>query len=409
MKILFACLLTLAYWLLTSYQDIIYFDISFIQAVSLDYEQANPFIKIAAAGIIFILALIIGRNKSNTNDTVIKEESFSQDMLNTIFKTSDIVLSSLKLDKQLDSIASALESYMDFKCSMISNFEDDTICVLNSNESLKELNIKGKYFPKQINIASHALDKLISTVYMEKREFLEDTMSINEKNYRVIAHLYKDKKNEPLGIFCVFLDPNDEHDYNQFISKICNQIVFTIKFIEKKESTFRAQNIFTEKFALVDRNLNVATNAKLQQLLVREMSRAERYHSNLSLIIIEIDYLNNVENMLSKDELAKVKKEIIDLFKKGVRDTDLFGKWNETQFAIVATDVDFNAAKSFVNKLNRNLTVHRFYKIGKVTCSYGITSYYKKDSLGALIQRAESALKVAVQNGGNSIETNVIV
>jgi len=234
-------------------------------------------------------------------------------------------------------------------------------------------------------------------------------MSINEKNYRVIAHLYKDKKNEPLGIFCVFLDPNDEHDYHQFISKICNQIVFTIKFIEKKESTFRAQNIFTEKFALVDRNLNVATNAKLQQLLVREMSRAERYHSNLSLIIIEIDYLNNVENMLSKDELAKVKKEIIDLFKKGVRDTDLFGKWNETQFAIVATDVDFNAAKSFVNKLNRNLTVHRFYKIGKVTCSYGITSYYKKDSLGALIQRAESALKVAVQNGGNSIETNVIV
>jgi len=408
MKILLACLITIAYWLFGSYQDVIYFDITLIQAISLDYKEATPFIKIVTASIIFILSFILGSIKSNAKYTAPTEESFSQDMLNTIFKVSDIVLSPLKLDKQLDSISSALENYMDFKCSIISNFEEDTICVLNSNESLKRLNIKGKYFPKQINISSQGLDKLISTVYLEKKDFIEDFLSIDDIKYRVIVHLYRDNSNQPLGIFCVFLDPSNTNDYNQFISKICNQIVFTIKFIEKKESTFRAQNIFNQKFALIDKDLNIATNAKLQELLVREMSRAERYASNLSLIIIEIDYLHNVQNILSEDELLKVKKEIVDLFKKSVRDTDLFGKWNETQFAIVATDVDFRGAKSFANKLNRNLDAHRFHKIGKVTCSYGITSYYKKDTIGSLRQRAEGALASAVKNGGNSIEVKII-
>jgi len=408
MRILSALIIVISYWLLDSYQDAINFKITFLQAISLDFKEDISFIKILTAIFLFAVSYIVILMTSKANNTSKSKTSYSENMINTLFKVSDTILSPLPLDKQLNSIVSDLENNMNFKSCIISNFSGENIYVLNSNESLKNLGIKTQYSPKNINITSQDIDKLISDTYLEKKDFQEDIISINNIQYRVIVHLYKDSINKPIGIFCAFINPSDTTDYNQFISKICNKIAYTIKFIKKKEVTFKAQNIFNDKFALNDKELGIPTNIKLQDLLAKEIARAGRYGSKLSWIIIEVDYLKNLKNILSDDDLLKVQKEVSNLFKKGVRNTDLFGKWDDNKFAIVAANIDFREAKSFAEKLNRNLAAHRFNKIGKITCSYGITSYYQKDTVETLRKRAQSALDNAIKNGGNSIEIKIV-
>lgn len=126
-------------------------------------------------------------------------------------------------------------------------------------------------------------------------------------------------------------------------------------------------------------------------------------------MLIEIDHMKNLSNIFSEEETNSLKKDIASVLKNGVRETDLFGKWNDELFAIVAPDIDFRATKSFANKLNRKLQEHRFSKVGKITCTYGITSFSLKDTIGEFRKRAESALKVAHEKGGNSIEVKILV
>lgn len=410
MRVGISFIAVLGYWFLDAYKDVLNFKISFFQAVLLDYEQASVLLKIIISLMIFAFIYI----KKNTIVEIIqepvKELPQSSDMLNSICKVSEVILSPIPLQKQLSTIINILEDQLQLDNAFVGSFEKDYIYIHNHNESLSKIGIKEKYLLQKNNLAQNSLDAQILKLFTGEEDFIDSIVDINGTQYRSIASTYKEshsKKN--IGVFCVILSQNDENNYTQFITTISEQISFTINFDKKKKDAFKAQNIFNEKFSLTDKELDIPTNAKLQQLIEREVQRSQRYGSELSLMIIEIDYLKNLSNILTPEEVLTIKREIANLLKKGVRDTDLFGKWTETRFAIVAPDIDFRAAKSFANKLNRNLSEHRFHKVGKITCSFGITSFSQKDTIGTLRQRAENALDEALKSGGNAIEIKILV
>ena len=103
--------------------------------------------------------------------------------------------------------------------------------------------------------------------------------------------------------------------------------------------------------------------------------------------------MRNLSNIFTQEEVLVLKKEIISLIKKNIRETDVFGKWDKARFAILAPNVDYRGAKSFTTKLNKQLDEHRFTKVGKITCSYGITSACAKDSIGEFRQEQKTLLK----------------
>ena len=57
--------------------------------------------------------------------------------------------------------------------------------------------------------------------------------------------------------------------------------------------------------------------------------------------------MKNLTNIFGKDEMLRLKKEFAKVFKKEIRETDVFGKWSkDEQFAIVAPNIDFRGAKT---------------------------------------------------------------
>ncbi|WP_024955275.1 GGDEF domain-containing protein [Sulfurospirillum arcachonense] len=410
MKIFLSLLIVLIYWSLDAYQDVTNFNISFIQALFLDYAQVNPFIKITLAVSIFLLSLITPKvtqfNASeNQQETTLLPEQFS-----TMHKISDIVFSPIPLHKQLNDIVTVLEKRLKVKTAFISSFQNDTILLLNTNDSLQAMGIKEKYLPYHNELEKNSLDNLLSIGYLEKREFLDEIINIHGIKYRAIIHAYKGSHStKPLGLFTLLLDENDKKDYTNFVLKTCEQIAFTINLDQKKKETIEAQSKYNTIFSTMDTELHIPNYVKLQEMIEHEMKRSQRYGTELSLILIEIDYMQNLTNIFTEKETFTLQKDITSLLKKGVRETDLFGKWTENHFAIIAPDIDFREAKSFANKLNQRLQTHRFAKVGKITCSYGITSFCAKDTLGTFRQRAENALKEAISRGGNSIEIKILV
>jgi diguanylate cyclase (GGDEF)-like protein len=406
MKIILSLSIVSIYWFLDSYQVMQNLNISYLQAVILDYNQVNYFIKFLIVALFFIVSL----TPIKVTHTPQKETNHTPDQFTAISKISDIILSPVPLHKQLNSVVAIMEKELKVQTSFIASFEHESILLLNTNDSLKKIGIKEKYLPHHDNLASNSLDNLLSICFLEKRGFFDDIVIINGKSFKVLVKSYKSKKsNQKLGLVAIVLDSEDNTDYSNFLLMISEQIAFTVELTKKKEEAIKAQNRYNAQFSSIDTQLNIAGTSKLQEMINHEVKRSQRYGTKLSLILIEIDHMKNLSNIFSEDETICLKKDIASVLKRGVRETDLFGKWNDEHFAIVAPDIDFRAAKSFVDKLNRNLQEHRFSKVGKITCTYGITSFSAKDTIGELRKRAESALKVAHERGGNSIEVKILV
>jgi len=409
MRVVLSLLIVLIYWSLDSYQAMLNFNISYTQAILLEYEQTNYFIKFIIAGLIFSISLITIKSTKNTE--VQKEKPKQEpEQLDAIYKISDIILSPVPLHKQLNSIVTTMEEKLKIKTAFIASFEQDAILLLNTNDSLSKIGITNKYVPHNNGLAKQSLNNLLSICFLEKRDFVDDIIIIGSKSYRALVKTYKDKHSgKPLGLMVTILDEENKQDYSNFLSKISEQIAFTITLTKKKNDAIKAQSQYNAQFSSMDMQLNIPNNSKLQEMIEHELKRSQRYGTKLSLMLIEVDHIKNLSNIFSEKETISLKKDIISVLKKGVRETDLFGKWTDEHFAIVAPDVDFRGTKSFADKLNRKLQEHRFSKAGKITCSYGITSFSPKDSIGEFRKRAENALKAAIENGGNSIEVKILV
>ena len=407
MRIVLSLLTIIIYWCLDSYQAVLNFNIDFSQALILDYENSNAPLKLIIIFSIFLFSMI--QTKNSTPKVEVKENCTRKE-LNAIYDITDTILAPIPLHKQLNSVVSIIEKELQIKTAFIASFENDKILLLNTNDSLNNIGIKQKYLPHHNELKQNSIDSILSICYLEKRDSIDDFIEINGIKYRVLIQVYKDiHSKRPMGITAILLDENDENSYDHFLKRVCEQVAFTVNLTKKKEEAIKAQNRYNAQFSSIDKDLNIPSNSKLQEIIEHEIKRSQRYGTSLSLMLIEVDHMKNLSNIFSGKETLALKKEIATLFKKSVRETDMFGKWSDEHFAIIAPDVDFRATKSFANKLNRKLEEHRFPKVGKITCSYGITSFSPKDTIGAFRKRAENALSEATKRGGNTIEIKILV
>jgi diguanylate cyclase (GGDEF)-like protein len=405
MKLVLPILIIVIYWCLDAYQAVTNFNISFTKAILLDYENSQPLMKLIIVASIFIFSIMQTKNKtkSQQDDSITKE-------LNALYSISNIILSPLPFHKQLNNVVDIIESELKIKTAFIASFENDKILILNTNESLNKIGIKNKYMPHQNELNENSIEKLLSITYLEKREKNEDTVKINGINYKVILQTYKENNLKiSMGIVVILLEKNDKNDYKNFLKKVCEQVSFTVNLTRKKEEAIQAQNRHNAQFSPIDKELNIPSNSKLQEMIEYEIKRSQRYGTQLSIMLIEVDHMRNLSNIFSQKDTGMLKKEFTALFKRNIRETDMLGKWGDHHFAIVAPNISHRATKNFAHKLNQKLSEHRFSKVGKITCSYGITSFSPKDTIGEFRKRAENALKEATSKGGNTIEIKILV
>ena len=407
MKLVLPLLITVIYWCLDAYQAIINFDISFTKAILLDYENSQPIIKLIIVASIFIFSMMQTQNK---NEIKLEKDDSREEELNALYSISNIILSPFPLHKQLNSVIHIMESELKIKTAFIASFENDKILLLNTNESLNKTGIKKIYMPHQNELSDNSIEKLLSITYLEKREKVEGTVKINGISYKAILQTYKENNLKiPMGVIVILLEENNKNDYGNFLQKVCEQISFTVNLTKKKEEAIQAQNRYNTQFSSIDKELNIPSNSKLQSMIEHEIKRSQRYGTQLSIMLIEVDHMKNLSNIFLKKDMITLKKEFTALLKRNIRETDMLGKWGDHHFAIIAPDISHRATKNFAHKLNQKLSEHRFSKVGKITCSYGITSFSSKDTIGEFRKRAENAIKEAIAKGGNTIEVKILV
>ena len=135
--------------------------------------------------------------------------------------------------------------------------------------------------------------------------------------------------------------------------------------------------------------------------LTRETTRASRYESPLSVMMLDIDHFKIINDTFGHLAGDRVLLEIAQLIKDNIRQSDFLARWGGEEFAILIPGIELEQAMRVAEKLRVLVEKNEFSIGSQVTCSFGISSYVHKEDEDAFLQRADMALYQAKQQGRN--------
>lgn len=156
-----------------------------------------------------------------------------------------------------------------------------------------------------------------------------------------------------------------------------------------------------QKMAVTDPLTGVFNRNKMNQIVPKEIARANRYNKTFGLLMIDVDYFKRVNDSFGHDVGDQVIIKISSLLAKSIRDNDILVRWGGEEFIVIALEVDEINLASFSDKLRKTIALENFNTVDKVTVSIGATLLQHDDTQSAMLKRADKALYQAKDQGRN--------
>ncbi|MFV2056118.1 MAG: diguanylate cyclase [Thiohalomonadales bacterium] len=216
-----------------------------------------------------------------------------------------------------------------------------------------------------------------------------------------------------------------EHDNNIYYTGIMRDISERIRImkameeykehledqVEKRTTALSDANKQLEKLANIDGLTGIANRRVFDKVLKREINRAIRESSSISLILCDIDFFKNYNDTyghLAGDEcLTKIATTIHDLFQRA---SDVVARYGGEEFAVILPGVEYENLSQLANQIKDAtwaLKVNHLSPDGtdRISISVGGASVIPKQGfeVTTLIKIADESLYRAKQNGRNGI------
>jgi diguanylate cyclase (GGDEF)-like protein len=137
-----------------------------------------------------------------------------------------------------------------------------------------------------------------------------------------------------------------------------------------------------------------------------EYRRAERFHSPLTLMLIDIDRLKQINDEYGHGVGDQILRGAAHAIRNTLRETDCGARWGGDEFAIVAPNTTEPAAERLGERLLTEIPKWASLGGTAVTASVGLATAYPADAsptLEGLMSAADAALYQAKHGGRNQM------
>lgn len=156
--------------------------------------------------------------------------------------------------------------------------------------------------------------------------------------------------------------------------------------------------------ATTDSLTGIANRREFSMQLLKEIERAKRYGTPLSLVMYDIDYFKRVNDTFGHDAGDSVLQALTEVVKANIRSVDIVARWGGEEFMILMPQSDVEAAGDAAEKLRQKVAQHLFEQVGNLSVSFGVTAFAPQDDSNALLKRVDNALYQAKEKGRNRVE-----
>lgn len=169
----------------------------------------------------------------------------------------------------------------------------------------------------------------------------------------------------------------------------------------RRQVRLRTQEL--ERLSHTDMLTGLYNRMRIEDILDRELYRAERYEQSLCLIMLDIDFFKQVNDTFGHAAGDSVLVEFADLLEGHVRRSDSVGRWGGEEFMIICPETDEESGVILAENLRKTIAQHSFESVQHCTASFGVTQYQASDDVGKVFERADMALYKAKVEGRNRV------
>ncbi|MFH1829404.1 MAG: diguanylate cyclase [Pseudomonadota bacterium] len=163
------------------------------------------------------------------------------------------------------------------------------------------------------------------------------------------------------------------------------------------------------ELSVKDELTGINNRRHFQNMLQMEWKRALRFHRDLSLIMVDVDYFKPYNDAFGHVQGDQVLKQIGGLLRKNLREVDTVARFGGEEFVLLLPDTDKRGAIAVAEKVRLLVEGHRFMTEDRkdtrsITISAGIASYPDDvEQMDDLLDHADIALYKAKELGRNRI------
>ncbi len=136
--------------------------------------------------------------------------------------------------------------------------------------------------------------------------------------------------------------------------------------------------------------------------LAEELTRIERHASPLSIITFDLDLFKQVNDKYGHPVGDEVLKQLVDIAKGTVRNTDLLFRIGGEEFVLMLPDTNGSGAFVVARKIQRALRQNKHPIAGTYTASFGIAQFRRGETKDSFYERADHNL-YAAKHGGRDL------
>jgi diguanylate cyclase (GGDEF)-like protein len=189
-----------------------------------------------------------------------------------------------------------------------------------------------------------------------------------------------------------------------YFTKGINSIFIEYKNIQKKQHTeLERINQYLHKRATIDNLTEIYNRQYFNDLFDQEISRAERYHRHLSLIIFDIDHFKHINDTFGHLTGDSILQELATLMQSRIRESDILARWGGEEFVLLVLETDRTISHALAEKFRASIAAHTFSQDQRITCSFGVTTYITGEGGTDFLNRADQALYEAKETGRNRV------
>ena len=144
----------------------------------------------------------------------------------------------------------------------------------------------------------------------------------------------------------------------------------------------------------------------LDEVLDREIKRADRQQTPVSIALLDIDNFKQLNDSLGHQTGDQALVHLIQVIKNALRPTDEVARYGGEEFLIILIDTSLEEAMTTVTRLQRELTKSLFLHNNKrqlITFSAGVALHSSGEDPESTIGRADNAMYKAKRAGKNRV------
>jgi diguanylate cyclase (GGDEF)-like protein len=162
-----------------------------------------------------------------------------------------------------------------------------------------------------------------------------------------------------------------------------------------------------DRLARTDGLTGLLNRRSLEEALQHELSRAQRYGSSLSLLMLDVDHFKQFNDRHGHPLGDKLLRQVAEVIRTTVREADLPARYGGEEFVVILPETELEAAMSVGERIRQGVAAlggeeGRSQPLGHLSVSIGVASFpCPCPTPEELVKQADAALYEAKQRGRN--------